>query len=445
MAETPPARRAWETRPPSPAGQPPPPSRPDRNVLLVGGAALLVGALVVCSLAALLLVRPRDGGRPIVTILSPASNVELVSGDEVVIEAEARGTDDIVRVQLWIDEELVDAASNPSPAPTFHARLDWRAAGIGSHQAEVRAFTAGGEASEVAAIIINVVSAPSRATPTRTPTSTSTPRPTDTVTPTRTPTATLTATPTPTPTPEPQISFRVDDDRLNQGECTTLRWDVEFIQEVYLDGQGVVGHSIRDVCPNTTTNYTLRIVHRDGSTEDRVLTVFVTITLVLDIDAANSGHIRAGLFLGPGSNPPNAGDDSSNEPLRGYLSWDVSSILAGSTVESASLDLTAASIEQGSPFADLGDLEAGATDYGTLDPGDWSVSSTAIASFSALPAASLDVTGQVAAAISGGQGSFQVVLRFGSDTDGDATADWVGFSETAGVNRLTVAYTPPAP
>ena len=408
----------------------------------MGGAALLVGALLVCSLAALLLLRPRDGSRPTVTILSPASNVEVVSGEEVIIEAEARGTENIVRVQVWIDGELIDVASNPSPGPTFHARLAWRAAGIGSHQAEVRAFTADGEASEVAAIFVNVVSAQSQATPTRTPTATSTPRPTSTATPTRTPTATLTATPTPTPTPVPQISFRVDDDRLNQGECTTLRWDVEFIREVYLDGMGVVGHSSREVCPGTTTNYTLRIVHRDGSTEDRVLTVFVTLTLVLDVDAANSGHIRAAASI---SSAPNVGDDSTNEPLRGYLSWDLSSIPAGSTVETASLDLTAASIGQGSPFADLGDLEAGATDYGTLDPSDWSVTSTPIASFSGLPVAALDVTGQVAAAVGGSQDSFQVILRFASDTDGNADPDWVGISEAPGENRLTVTYTPPAP
>ncbi len=440
MAQTPSARRPWETRPPAPVGRPPP-QRPDRNVLLVGGAALLVGALVVCGVAALLL-RPRGGGQPTVTILSPASNEEVVSGEEVVIEAEARGTEDIVRVQLWIDEELIDVASNPSPSPTFHARLDWRAAGIGSHQAEVRAFTADGEASEVAAIIVNVVSAPSQATPTRTPTRSPTPRPTDTLTTTRTPTATLTATPTLTPTPAAQISFRVDDDRINQGECTTLRWDVEFIREVYLDGQGVVGHSHRDVCPSTTTNYTLRIVHRDGSSEDRVLTVFVTITVALDVDAANSGLIRAAASVG---SSPNVGDDSTNEPLRGYLSWDLSSIPAGSTVEIASVDLTAASVGQGSPFADLGDLAAGAANYGTLDPGDWSVSSTPIASFSGLPSAALDVAGQVAAALSGGQSSFQVILRFASDTDGKTDPDWVSFGEAAGQNRLTVAYTPPAP
>jgi len=91
------------------------------------------------------------------------------------------------------------------------------------------------------------------------------------------------ATPTPTSPPPPTVSptrftspsvdFRADRTELDIWECTTLRWDVENVREVYLDGRGVVGHGTREVCPLETTTYTLRVVFYDGSTEEQSLTI----------------------------------------------------------------------------------------------------------------------------------------------------------------------------
>jgi hypothetical protein len=66
------------------------------------------------------------------------------------------------------------------------------------------------------------------------------------------------------------ISFRADRTQLKAGECTRLRWDVEHVKEVYLDGQGVVGHSSRQVCPKATHTFVLHIVHYGGTTERKV-------------------------------------------------------------------------------------------------------------------------------------------------------------------------------
>jgi hypothetical protein len=84
-------------------------------------------------------------------------------------------------------------------------------------------------------------------------------------------TATRTATPA-----AAQISFGADDDELLPGECTLLRWDVENIREVYLDGEGVAGQGQKRVCPSRTTTYTLRVVLVDGSVQERSVTVHVT-------------------------------------------------------------------------------------------------------------------------------------------------------------------------
>jgi hypothetical protein len=72
------------------------------------------------------------------------------------------------------------------------------------------------------------------------------------------------AAPTHTPVP-PGVSFRADAYTITSGNCTWLRWDVDNVREVYLDGQGVVGHDQRQVCPNATTTYTLRVVRLDGA------------------------------------------------------------------------------------------------------------------------------------------------------------------------------------
>jgi hypothetical protein len=77
----------------------------------------------------------------------------------------------------------------------------------------------------------------------------------------------------PTPPTSPSIDFRADKTDLDVWECTILRWDVENVRAVYLDGRGVVGHGTREVCPNDTTTYTLRVVFNDGSTEDQTLTI----------------------------------------------------------------------------------------------------------------------------------------------------------------------------
>lgn len=72
---------------------------------------------------------------------------------------------------------------------------------------------------------------------------------------------------------QPGIDFRADSTSLSYpGECTTLRWDVENVRGVYLDGQGVAGHSNQQVCPTSTTTYNLRVDTACGNF-DRIVTV----------------------------------------------------------------------------------------------------------------------------------------------------------------------------
>jgi len=80
---------------------------------------------------------------------------------------------------------------------------------------------------------------------------------------------------TPTVRPTPSAEFYADRQSLVRGECTTLRWQVENADAVYLDGAGVVGIGSRQVCPESTTTYQLLVV-AGGWERTREVTVSVT-------------------------------------------------------------------------------------------------------------------------------------------------------------------------
>ncbi|MFN8471138.1 MAG: hypothetical protein U0822_02865 [Anaerolineae bacterium] len=73
----------------------------------------------------------------------------------------------------------------------------------------------------------------------------------------------------PTPLPAPIIEFTVDANPIRQGECTRIRWNVQNIDQVFFQGEGVVGQDSRRVCPTQNTTYTLDVVLVDGNVESR--------------------------------------------------------------------------------------------------------------------------------------------------------------------------------
>ena len=130
---------------------------------------------------------------------------------------------------------------------------------------------------------------PPTATPPPLPTATRTlpppPTATRTLLPPPPPTATRTLLPPPTATPPPpppteppqptNPNFRADATVIDAGNCTTLRWDVEGIKGVYLNGEGQSGHGSMRVCPGQTTRYTLRVIEQSDEPSDWPLQVRV--------------------------------------------------------------------------------------------------------------------------------------------------------------------------
>ena len=73
-----------------------------------------------------------------------------------------------------------------------------------------------------------------------------------------------TAQPTNTLAPtEINPNLRADSTQLKQGECTTIRWDVTNISQVYFQGQPVTTNN-QQVCPRVDTTYTLLLTYQDG-------------------------------------------------------------------------------------------------------------------------------------------------------------------------------------
>src|SRR5690606_27781430 len=115
-----------------------------------------------------------------------------------------------------------------------------------------------------------VITTPGLATPTRRPTPVF-------VVPTSTPgepqVIVVTATPTPV-YPEPTVVFRSAHQALTPDGCTTLSWEVEHVQAVFLDNQPVVGKGEQRECLRTESEtHTLSVLQLDGVQKDYTVTI----------------------------------------------------------------------------------------------------------------------------------------------------------------------------
>jgi hypothetical protein len=91
--------------------------------------------------------------------------------------------------------------------------------------------------------------------------------PTPIPSPTPTPTPLPTATPQPTPAPTVAVEPRI----INANDCALLKWSIQGVKEVYLNGEGVAGEAERQVCPTQPgeITYTWTIFANDGSVTEK--------------------------------------------------------------------------------------------------------------------------------------------------------------------------------
>ncbi|HEY5731146.1 MAG TPA: hypothetical protein VIS72_13920 [Anaerolineales bacterium] len=79
----------------------------------------------------------------------------------------------------------------------------------------------------------------------------------------------------PTDIPAPvEINFEASKTSINDGNCSVLKWNVQNAMHVYLNGTEMGGRGDEEVCPRSTTTYTLGVEHATGYFE-REITVIV--------------------------------------------------------------------------------------------------------------------------------------------------------------------------
>jgi hypothetical protein len=245
----------------------------------------------------------------------PRDKSTVPVGTPVAIISHAYARDGVAEVLLSVDGEAYrrDPPAQPG-APFSQVTQEWLPPEAGIYTLQVVTYDTNGETSNPATISIRVggeVAAAPTDAPVVTPPPGVTPEPTDTpvpptdtpVSPTDTPVLptdtpvlptgtpvlptdtpvpptdtpippTDTPMPTDTPWPPAQVDFCCDTS-LFQGECTTLRWDVEYAAAVFLNGGGVPGHGTQQVCPDSTTTYNLH-VEAPGGNVDRSVTINVS-------------------------------------------------------------------------------------------------------------------------------------------------------------------------
>jgi hypothetical protein len=402
------------------------------------------------------------GGKPTVKVLAPPNGSQVAVGQTVEVQFRAEDARAVAWVKMEVDGATVATMESPVAGgqTPLEGILRWTPAKTGSVSLILTAQSAGGQASDPAAVTIEVVdSSANLPDPTAVPTSlsqptnpapttkpgqpTSTPKPTTvptkkaastakaTAVPTKKATTVPTKKPTPVPTkqptavppttvPQPEIvAFLSDKDEAYPGECVTFQWTTRNADEVYFDqyvvavpaGERIVCYDEMVVGDNW---FRLSAVNSVGSVfEDKLIRAEPPpeTTISAPFDAGRSGTISSDGRDLPFVSP---GDDGSDNVYEGFMTFDIRGLPGNATIVSAYLNLGPCDTNGGG----LGQLSVLNLQYGDLDVGDYAAGGAYIASVDPCTIFSIDVTDQVEAMKT--EVEFQVRLAFsGSDFDGD--------------------------
>lgn len=146
------------------------------------------------------------------------------------------------------------------------------------------------------------------------------------------------------------------------------------------------------------------------------------------------------------------GDNSANIAVRGFLSFDISSIPPSANIISATLRAYQEGVN-GTPYADLGNVIVDHLDYGTtLDGTDYDLAALqsnvgSLSNNAAIEYKTLDVTARVKADINDGRARSQYRLLLPTPTDSDNFEDAVFFTSanccTSNLPELVITYQVP--
>jgi hypothetical protein len=462
--------------------------------------------LLVASafLATALACQAGAGKAPTVQLTFPPAGRQVAVGDVVPIHSIAQDDRGVTSVELWVAGQLVQTTSAPGNPRTFAAVQQWTPVQAGVFNVGVRAYDSDGQVSEPSLITIEVVATAGEVTqPLPEAPASPTQAPQVTVAPSEQPTQGPSEQPTPTPPtvveasppafatvgggpdlecvnwtyegfPDPVIVgqpvvFEVWIWNSGNLQAFNFRWGVQPIAAAeYLESQETMtlngnqdgsfswqGDPIVYDQPGEYTMLMMVDVHdvvdevNENNNEcqgqitvveaaEPTPTVASWSGTTIFADAASSGHLSDGGVFADAV----VGDDSQNAQLKGFLTFDLSGIPAGATINAATLNLGSYQRE-GNPFNSLGALRALPGNFGGLDSGDWSATVIGTAGYYEEPAdlqSDQDVLTSVKRAFEQGWGYYQLRLEFSNPTDNDNTTDVFWFNVGTGGVRLLVTY-----
>ena len=238
--------------------------------------------------------------------------------------------------------------------------------------------------------------------------------------------------------------FEAKPKMVTKGDISTLSWEVrgaEFIN-IEPDIGDVLSAGTREVSPTSNTIYTITATNDAGSMsmDIRVTVSPVKITtLELYSIIGEEGNVSRN---GKISSSPDVGDTESGDSLQAFMSFDISTIPTGATIEDASLDISQY-LKHGSPFGALGGLGIFHHQYGELDKNDFIVTFTGNAIFLTYTEPYFNLTSNmmiktIQDQVDAGASRFQIRMQFEKPMFYHSQADYIAF--WPGKNKLTVTY-----
>ncbi|CAG0944323.1 hypothetical protein ANRL1_01682 [Anaerolineae bacterium] len=208
--------------------------------------------------------------QPTIRIVSPANGARVRVGQPFQVHVIANDSGGVASIAYALDGQQGSPVA-ASSTQAFETAIPITAQSKGIHAIAVQANNAGGAKSQPA--VIRVVAVQSLSDPTNSgdPPAPIPDVPTDPVSPNDNQSAPVGAT----------VNFAANPTSIAQGQCSTLRWDVEGVREIYFEGVGVTGHEQQQECPTQTTTYTLGVVFQDGSARNYTAKVDVTAVVVV--------------------------------------------------------------------------------------------------------------------------------------------------------------------
>jgi hypothetical protein len=240
---------------------------------------------------------------------------------------------------------------------------------------------------------------------------------------------------------------------LNAGEATveTVLWNPQQpIDQLPTEGRVDTGDEVRETDKsNNLLAATVQVVAPPSKTE----TVVLKSVGMLDGYWLNdgTGSTEEKILVGNGEQV----DPFGELVARGFLSFDVSSIPAGATIEGVELRFYQEAV-QGSPYEKLGNLVLDHVYYGSsLNDSAYDTPAFDSANIAAQPLpgawyvlADPTITSWVESNLAAGRPQLQLRLQFRRETDGDGAEDWISIVPGGGAlgsrnqPQLTITYTP---